>query len=64
MSLKTAAIGLGAMGRHHARHLATQDGSTLIACCDADVTGRSTVSLDNLVEFGLEVRGLDARPLG
>ena len=36
MSLRTAAIGLGAMGRHHARHLATQEGSTLVACCDSD----------------------------
>ena len=40
------------------------EGSVVLACCDADITGRSTVSLDNLVEFGLEVRGLDARPLG
>lgn len=40
------------------------EGSVVLACCDADVTGRSTVSLDNLVEFGLEVRGLDGRPLG
>lgn len=36
MSLKTAVIGLGAMGRHHARHLATAEGSTLVACCDPD----------------------------
>lgn len=36
MSLRTAVIGLGAMGRHHARHLATQEGSQLVACCDAD----------------------------
>ncbi len=36
MSLKTAVIGLGAMGRHHARHLATLEGSTLVACCDPD----------------------------
>jgi predicted dehydrogenase len=36
MSLKTAAIGLGAMGRHHARHLAIAEGSTLVACCDPD----------------------------
>ena len=28
------------------------EGSVVLACCDADVTGRSTVSLDNLVEFG------------
>ncbi|MEM8707328.1 MAG: SDR family NAD(P)-dependent oxidoreductase [Actinomycetota bacterium] len=40
------------------------EGSVVLACCDADVTGRSTVSLDNLVDFGLDVRGLDARPLG
>ena len=36
MSLKTAVIGLGAMGRHHARHLATRAGSQLVACCDPD----------------------------
>jgi len=35
----------------------------VLACCVEDVTGRSTVSLDNLVEFNLAVRGLDARPL-
>ena len=39
------------------------EGSVVLACCDEDVTGRSTVSLDNLTEFNLAVRGLDARPL-
>ena len=39
------------------------EGSVVLACCDEDVTGRSTVSLDNLIEFNLAVRGLDARPL-
>ena len=39
------------------------EGSVVLACCDEDVTGRSTVSLENLVAFDLAVRGLDARPL-
>lgn len=39
------------------------EGAVALACCAEDVTGRVTVSLDNLVDFGLEVRGLDARPL-
>jgi NAD(P)-dependent dehydrogenase (short-subunit alcohol dehydrogenase family) len=37
------------------------EGTVVLAYCDADVTGRVTVSLDNIDEFGLEVRGLDAR---
>ncbi|MFM8863231.1 MAG: SDR family NAD(P)-dependent oxidoreductase [Acidimicrobiia bacterium] len=33
---------------------------TLVLCdCDSDVTGRITVSLDNIDEFGVEVRNLD-----
>ena len=39
------------------------EGSVVLACCDEDITGQSTVSLDNLIEFELAVRGLDARPL-
>ena len=39
------------------------EGTLVLACCDADVTGRVTVSLDNIDEFGLDVRGLDARPV-
>ncbi|MEM9465587.1 MAG: SDR family NAD(P)-dependent oxidoreductase [Actinomycetota bacterium] len=39
------------------------EGALVLACCDEDVTGRVTVSLDNLDEFGVEVRGLDARSL-
>lgn len=37
----------------------------VVALCDcpADVTGRSTVSLDLIDEWGLEVRGLDGAPL-
>ena len=30
----------------------------VLACCDEDITGRSTVSLDNLIEFNIPVRGL------
>ena len=29
------------------------EGSVVLACCDEDITGRSTVSLDNLIEFNL-----------
>ena len=37
---------------------------TLVLCdCPADVTGRITVSLDNIEEFGLSVRNLDGTPL-
>jgi predicted dehydrogenase len=37
VSLRAAVVGLGAMGRHHARHLATtQPDVELVACCDAD----------------------------
>jgi hypothetical protein len=33
---------------------------TLVLCdCPPDITGRVTVSLDNIEEFGLEVRNLD-----
>jgi hypothetical protein len=33
---------------------------TLVLCdCAPDVTGRITVSLDNIDEFGLEIRNLD-----
>ena len=39
------------------------EGSVVLACCDEDITGQSTVSLDNQIEFELAVRGLDARPL-
>ena len=39
------------------------EGSVVLACCEEDITGRSTVSLDNLIEFELAVRGLDARTL-
>jgi predicted dehydrogenase len=34
--LRGAVIGLGAMGRHHARIMASLPGATLVACCDAD----------------------------
>lgn len=37
---------------------------TLVLCdCAPEVTGRITVSLDNIAEWGLTVRGLDGRPL-
>ncbi|MBU6329685.1 MAG: SDR family NAD(P)-dependent oxidoreductase [Acidobacteria bacterium] len=37
---------------------------TLVLCdCAPEVTGRITVSLDNIVEWGVEVRGLDGEPL-
>lgn len=39
------------------------EGTLVLACCDADITGRVTVSLDNIDEFDLDVHGLDARPM-
>jgi hypothetical protein len=37
---------------------------TLVLCdCGPDVTGRITVSLDNIEQWGLTVHGLDGRPL-
>ena len=39
------------------------EGTVVLACCHEDVTGRVTVSLDNIDDFGLPVRGLDGRPL-
>jgi NAD(P)-dependent dehydrogenase (short-subunit alcohol dehydrogenase family) len=37
---------------------------TLVLCdCEPDVTGRITVSLDNITEWGVTVRGLDGLPL-
>ncbi len=38
------------------------EGTLALCRCPEDVTGEVTVSLDLLERFGLEVRGLDARP--
>jgi len=35
-----------------------------LCCCEIDVTGRTMISHDVLAELGLDVRGLDAAPLG
>ena len=36
MSIKSAVIGLGAMGRHHSRLLADLPGSEFVATCDSE----------------------------
>jgi NAD(P)-dependent dehydrogenase (short-subunit alcohol dehydrogenase family) len=38
------------------------EGTVVLCDCPADVTGRITVSLDNIDEFGLTVRNLDGTP--
>ncbi len=42
--IKIAIIGLGNMGRHHARHLANMDNVTVVAVCDANP--------DTAIDFG------------
>lgn len=36
-AVRGAVIGLGAMGRHHARIMAALPGVSLVACCDSDI---------------------------
>ncbi len=36
------------------------EGTVVLCCCDADIAGCVTVSLDNIDNFGLAVHGLDA----
>ncbi|MCU0311825.1 MAG: SDR family NAD(P)-dependent oxidoreductase [Acidimicrobiales bacterium] len=38
------------------------EGTVVLCDCDADVTGRTTVSLDNIAEWGLAVHDLDGSP--
>jgi NAD(P)-dependent dehydrogenase (short-subunit alcohol dehydrogenase family) len=38
------------------------EGTVLLCDCGPDLTGRITVSLDNIEEYGLTVMGLDGKP--
>jgi hypothetical protein len=39
------------------------EGTLFLCDCGPDITGRITVSLDNIEEFGLDVHNLDGTPL-
>ncbi|MEM7248825.1 MAG: Gfo/Idh/MocA family oxidoreductase, partial [Acidobacteriota bacterium] len=44
--LATAVIGLGAMGRHHARLLAAHPEADLVACCDSDAERAAAIAAE------------------
>jgi predicted dehydrogenase len=54
--LRVGVIGVGALGRHHARHLAQLDGARLVAVTDID-EGRARSVAE---ELGTQSCGLDA----